>query len=71
MILHELDLGPDDAMLVFEERRQTAQADVGVFVDGETQDFSAVRRVPFPPIRITAEQAYPHRRFADDHLSFP
>jgi hypothetical protein len=52
----QLDTRVHDAVAVFEERRQVADADVAILVDGRAQDCSTVLFVPFGIVTSATEE---------------
>ena len=62
-----LDFRIDDAVLVLEERRERANGQVAVLIDGHTEHGAAMLADPIRVIRPAAEQRHPERRPADDH----
>ena len=67
-LLDVLDDRVDDAELVIEERRQLANADVAVLVDGRRQHGAAMLAIPVRVVGAAAEERDAERRAADDHL---
>ncbi len=70
-LVHRLDLGVDDAVLVHEKGGQAAQADIAIFVDRETEHRPAVLFVPLRIIRAAPEQRDAERCAAYYHSSVP
>ena len=68
-LAHVLDEGIDDAVLVLEEGRQPADADVAVFVDGKADHPAAMPAIPDGIVGAAAEQRDAERRAADDHVA--
>src|SRR5689334_7822896 len=63
----QLDSRVDDAVFMLEERRQAADAEVAVFVDGGSDDCAAMFLIPGAVIGSAAEQRYANGCTADDH----
>src|SRR5271169_3966800 len=66
-VLDQLDLGINDLRLVLEERRQSAHADVAIFVDRGADHGAAVLAKPRRIIGAAAEQRDAKWGAADDH----
>src|SRR5262245_26300845 len=68
-IVHQLDARIDDAVLMLEEGRQPAHADVTVLVDGHAEHGAAVFAVPGRIVGPASEEGDAEGCAADDHAT--
>src|SRR5580700_8041058 len=65
--VYQFDLGIDDTGAVLEKRRQAAERDVAIFVDGQAEHRAAMLAEPCRIIGPAAKQRDTKRRATDDH----
>ena len=70
-VLHRLDFGPNDTMLVLEEGRQLAQAYPTVAVDRKPNNLAAVIVRPSRKVRAPAKEADTVGRPTDNQCEIP
>lgn len=63
-----LDLRVNNTVLVLEERRQVAAADVTVLVYSRGKNDAAVLPIPFWVVGASSKERYPERRAGNNHL---